>query len=365
MIATAVNRTHDTTTCALPAPDKARYEWIDNARVIAALLIIYVHMPWFFHGEPHVNNDLARSLVRVTTYYGRIPFFLILAGYFLARRITWHKAIDRAVWLAIPFVAWNALYWGWLHRHTLSLGGLVSDFPDIIGLAPFFTRDMNLFAEYNGVPLIPVSWFLRDIIMLSLITPLLYRIRRMLLVVLILVFCVYPQSYMPSTSCVMLAPTYCLYYLLGVCLVDFRIADAYRILNSRFSVYVIIGVVLAVVICLYTSSHGLPWMEGLLPARVFGALMIAQGGVLIEKHLPRFSKWLAPCGPACFLVFMLHAPVFLIFSCLLPKWLTDSWLVWLLPVPVCAGIICLFLLMKRFTPWLMPYLGHMKVPKKV
>lgn len=29
-------------------PEKKRYEWIDNARLLAALLIIYAHMWYFF-----------------------------------------------------------------------------------------------------------------------------------------------------------------------------------------------------------------------------------------------------------------------------------------------------------------------------
>ena len=36
--------------------EKKRFEWIDNARIVAALLIIYVHMPWFVNYEPSVNN---------------------------------------------------------------------------------------------------------------------------------------------------------------------------------------------------------------------------------------------------------------------------------------------------------------------
>ena len=101
-----------------------------------------------------------------------------------------------------------------------------------------------------------------------------------------------------------------------------------------------------------------------LAGGVFGAMMIAYGGVLIERCLPRLSKRLAPCGPACFLVFVLHYPLFFLVAPYVPTWITGSVLIWLLPVVTCAFIIAVFLLMKRYTPWLMPYLGHMKVPKK-
>lgn len=58
----------------------------------------------FFSNEPHVNNAVAYDFIHSTTYWGRVPYFLILAGYFLGRKITWGKALDRALWLMIPFV---------------------------------------------------------------------------------------------------------------------------------------------------------------------------------------------------------------------------------------------------------------------
>lgn len=53
-------------------PVKKRYEWIDNARIVAALLIVYAHMPFYFD-FPHVNNEAAMNLVKLTTYHGRVP----------------------------------------------------------------------------------------------------------------------------------------------------------------------------------------------------------------------------------------------------------------------------------------------------
>lgn len=352
-------------TNAATPPVKKRYEWIDNARVVAALLIIYAHMQWFFPNEPMVTNDLAGSLIVTTTYYGRVPFFLILAGYFLARQITWHKALDRALWLLIPYAAWNCLYYVWTHLPTLTLDSFMTDLPWMLGIGPFFSRNTALFAEYPGSPYIPVTWFLRDIILLSLLTPIFARYRHIIKYILIIVFCALPTKFAPQANqYAMLSPGYCTYYLLGVCLVDFRISDAYRILNKKFTVLLVMGVLAAVALSFYTSGHGLPRFTSPMIGCVFGALMIAQCGILIEMYLPRFSKWLAPCGPACFLVFVLHAPVFQMTTWLMPQWITGTALVWLLPIPVCAFIIGIFLLMKRFTPWLMPYLGHMKMPKQ-
>ncbi len=95
-----------------------------------------------------------------------------------------------------------------------------------------------------------------------------------------------------------------------------------------------------------------------------GALMIAFTGVIIEKCRPNFSKRLAPLGPACFLVFTLHKPSFRVMRHFLPDSILQSHGMLLLPIPAFVAICAFFLLMKRYTPCLMPYLGHMKLPKK-
>lgn len=81
-------------------PPKKRVVWIDVSRVLAALLIMYVHL----------SSPLLKTTGIHLFYNGRVPFFLVLAGYFLARNITWHKVFDRTLWLFIPYMIWNGLY---------------------------------------------------------------------------------------------------------------------------------------------------------------------------------------------------------------------------------------------------------------
>jgi fucose 4-O-acetylase-like acetyltransferase len=86
-----------------------RYEWIDNARVIAALLIMYVHLPNYLTLPAPINHSCLVSVASNLAFSGRIPFFLILAGYFLARNISWKKAWNRFLWLFIPYALWNLI----------------------------------------------------------------------------------------------------------------------------------------------------------------------------------------------------------------------------------------------------------------
>lgn len=341
---------------------KKRYEWIDNARIIAAVLIVYAHMSQFFPNEPQVTSQYALNIVSGAVLYGRVPFFLILAGYFLGRRITWKKALDRALWLFVPFFIWNLVVFLPARAGNPSWD-MVRELPGMLGIGCIFLHDIQIFGLPQSVPVIDATWFLRDIIVLSLLTPLLVRFRWLVAAGLVIAMSYSRYSFVPYSE-VMLAPRTCFYYVLGTCLCNYRIDDAYWLFGRRFAPLYAIGLLFAFGSSIYDASKGSYGAHTTLTGALFGAMLIAYGGVLIERRLPNLSKRLAPCGPACFLVFVLHQPLLHAAACVLPHWLTGTWLVWLVPIPASALIIGVFLLMKRYTPWLMPYLGHMKVPKK-
>lgn len=68
---------------------KTRFEWINKARVIAAFLVMYIHLSG---RASTLDNPEVASYVSYFSYCffmdAAVPFFLILAGYFLARDIT-------------------------------------------------------------------------------------------------------------------------------------------------------------------------------------------------------------------------------------------------------------------------------------
>lgn len=342
--------------------EKKRYEWIDNARLLAALLIICVHMSQAFRDNPAVTCDTAKYLAGGATLYGRVPYFLVLAGYFLGRRITWHKAFDRAFWLFVPFLLWNVIIYAVEKPYAISWE-TVCHLPQMLGIGCVFSQGIHMFGLPAGVPVINVTWFLRDIIVLSLLSPILVRFKLPIIAILLVGTSYINLSFQPAAN-VLLAPYTCFFYMLGTCLSDYRISDAYRIFNKKFTPVFVVAMVILVANCLWHGLKAHPMGNATLVGGLVGAMLIAYCGVLVERHLPRFSKCLAPCGPACFLVFVLHLPMLQLAARYLPECITGTWAAWLLPIPTCAVIIFVFLMMKRFTPWLMPYLGHMKVAKK-
>lgn len=342
--------------------EKKRYEWIDNARLLAALFIICMHMCQAFPDNPAATCDTAKYLAYGSTLYGQVPYFFVLAGYFLGRRITWHKAFDRALWLFVPFLLWNVIVYAIQNPQNLSWE-TVRHLPQLLGIGCIFDKKMHMFGLPMSVPVINVTWFLRDIIVLSLLTPILVRFKLVVLALLLVVVSYVNLSFQPDAT-VLMTPYACFYYMLGICLSNCKISDACRIFNKKLTVVFVITLAAVVANCLWHGLKAHPMGNPTLVGGLFGAMLIAYCGVLLERHLPRFSKCLAPCGPACFLVFVLHLPVLQLAARYLPECITGTWAAWLLPIPTCAVIIFVFLMMKRFTPWLMPYLGHMKVAKK-
>ncbi|UQT44725.1 hypothetical protein M5E88_19835 [Akkermansia muciniphila] len=102
----------------------------------------------------------------------------MLAGYFLGRNITWNKAFNRALWLFIPFMFWNVLYVLLVLPHD----GAPFRLENLVGIRDVFLPGINLFPadDSHAVPPIGPSWFLRDIIILTLLTPLLVRVKILL-----------------------------------------------------------------------------------------------------------------------------------------------------------------------------------------
>ena len=356
---------------------KKRYEWIDNSRSIAAFLILVNHLLAMSHFGGTYGSEYLRLLVWGIPYSGYVPFFLLLAGYFLARNITWGKAWNRFVWLLIPFAAWNCLFaFGCLGRPlTIETLGV-----DIMGINKVFLFDVRLFKEMaDCTPAIGPSWFLRDILFLSLLTPMIAKFGKWIPVLLLAMASLALLNSAPHSN-YFLSPQAVFFYALGVWLSRYKIEEVNHLLNPAFTKYFVGGTLISACSVTYLYLHPLP--TGILGAgtsmdflmfhgffytlvgMLFGTLMIAYTGVLIEKHLPGLSKRLAPLGPACFLVFMLHWPILVILKSHVPAELWNSWWILCLPIPLFAVICLLFLGMKKYTPFLMPYLGHMKLPKK-
>lgn len=323
---------------------KKRVAWIDVSRVLAALLIMYVHL----------SSPLLKTTGIHLFYNGRVPFFLVLAGYFLARNITWNKAVDRALWLFIPYMIWNVLY-----LFLLSLpAGSSFQLADLAGIRDVFLPGMDLFSfgsESPDVPPIGPSWFLRDIIILTLLTPLLARIKILLPPALLLFF---SFCNMAPDPLVTLSVGSCAFYLLGVVLSSRRIDDIHLVLNKKFGVVFCVSILVSSAMVLLHSAGILSLWTETVAGMLLGVMLIMYAGIWMEKRLPGVAARIALLAPACFLTFMLHLPIY---ECL-PSSMKFGAFSLFTPLLAFTAIVLFYFALKRFFPFLLPYLAHVKPP---
>lgn len=343
-----------------PTLPKKRYEWIDNSRVIASFLIMYVHLPFALPETNFFSNDVVRSLLVQSTYSGRVAMFLMLSGYLFGRNAPWGKTWDRFFWLLVPYLLWNFIILG---THWICNPSMDINIWAVLGIGAVFNGSWVFTSAGACAPLYDVpAWYMRDMLPLTLLTPLLVKWKRIIPFALLGMALLRTTNLYMDPHC-MLAPSTCFFYAFGVWLTRFKVEDAYRIFNDRFTPVVLFALVVSCAASVrHTVFHG-PEMPITLLGMFMGAMMIVHGGVMIEKHLPALSKRMAPLGPASFLVFMIHWPLFYGIARIFPMIKSSLWLL-LMPLPTYVIIATVFLTMKHFTPWLMPYLGHMKIRKK-
>lgn len=200
----------------------------------------------------------------------------MLAGYFLGRNITWNKAFNRALWLFIPFMFWNVLYVLLVLPHD----GASFRLENLIGIRDVFLPGINLFPadDSHAVPPIGPSWFLRDIIILTLLTPLLVRVKILLFPAVLLFFCFFnvAPDHMETISI-----GTCAFYLLGVALSSRKIDDIHLVLNKKFGIFFWVSIFMPVVLIALYSAGMIPLWKETAIGMLLGVMMIMYAGICI------------------------------------------------------------------------------------
>ncbi len=334
-----------------------RHRWLDNARMLAILFVVYRHWPNLLELSGRFSGAQAEEIINAVIYNGMVPFFLITAGYLAAGKATWGYCFKRFLRLLIPFFLWNAICYCYA-QHDLFAVLHISPL-SLMGMRSLFSSEIVLFPHAAIHPFIMPSWYLRDLLFLTLLTPIFLQAKRILPYALLILF-ITPGLESFNFVGNILSPRTIAFYLLGLLLARFPIEEVYAHLGAKrapfFAITALLGAGIGILGCIKQDYPSVSPFA----AQLFGAAMLAHGGILIEKHLPKLSRFFASCTPAIFLIFMLHLPILEMLHPLLPPYITHSWAGLLLPIPVCAAIILLYFAMERLTPFLLPYLAYAK-----
>lgn len=356
-------------------PEGKREDWLDIGKFLAAILIVCWHVP----------NYTVKSLSASLTVYSNVAFFMILSGYFIGKNVAWNKCLSRFISLLIPFLIWNFIV-SFEYAEVPYLN--VSEFLcRLVGYQSLFIPGFNPLGVDVGIgqPFSTPTWFLRDLLLCFLLTPLLFKCRMFLIPLIVLAFCMeWPVTVNSINST--LSPFVVAEFSLGLLLSRFDIKKVKYFFekNERLisgvlillaGAFFLIGVnnYLASVqsqpdwpIFLRLSSFGLfdvKWhmVEQTYPVLLVGSFLILFAGFLLDKYCNR-QAWLTNVSRASFLIFILHYPLYNLIPVQIFK---ASLFSCFLGIALVIGVIIgFYLLLNRYLPCLLPYLANVHSPIK-
>ena len=130
----------------------------------------------------------------------------------------------------------------------------------------------------------------------------------------------------------------CAFYLLGVALSSRRIDDIHLLMNKKFGIFFWVSIFMPVVLIALYSAGVIPLWKETAIGMLLGVMMIMYAGIWMEKHLPGLSAKIGFLPPA------MKSSLFAFFT----------------PLLVFAAIVLFYFALKRFAPFLLPYLAHVK-----
>lgn len=316
-------------------------QWLDVSRVLCMQLIIYIHFP------PHGWEKFPAQIFIAAG----VPFYLFWAGYFCAGDVTWRKILKRCFLFVCVFFIWESVAWilNWHNYQDTSFWGM----------------GQYIVSQTGGgkaVPYIGPLWFIRDLIILTLLTPLILRLK-LIILPLILFFLSYQQLSFPHEPDTIISVGTCLIYIMGCYARRYNVARYIEeIKTSYLLLFLSVTGGLATIVAIKNNLlSGESWASQIWQPTLFGYLcgtaLICYLGVLVMRFSSKTGKYLSSHAPAMLFVLILHIPLGAMLN--IQFWLPGAWSILQAPLLM---IICLalFFLLRKFIPWAMPYIAATK-----
>ncbi len=276
-------------------------EWVDYARVLAALLIVYYHMPssqFSMVGASIVVKDLLSLLF--DSPGGCLNFFFITAGYFMKRHFDCKQWMKRLLLLFLVYVSWNSLC-------ILGLNDEAT-FSRIYGVG----TPSALCADY---PL----WFIRDLFVMTLMIPLMrYGTVFWILGFLVAIYGLHVNQWVIASSFVMPSFGFWIMFLLGFMLNRVNLARVHALMPKMLALVLPLWG-LAIFTKLYYPSIYAYSSLMIVKSLVQGLSVALVGYGIWYCSALRLRSWVASFAPASFLCYVWHAPLIFIVSVLARK----------------------------------------------
>ena len=203
--------------------DKEFSQSLDLLRFPLALMVVVVHVfSWRSNietGWDHLDTfrmvNYARCIIKATLADTRVPLYFFMAGYFFFKISTFstkvyiRKLRNRVHSLLIPYILWIVIAIVIVVITFTPQISLIHNDRDLHNLNISISSILNCFWNYDGsligksvtnygYPLVTPLWFVRDLMIVVVTTPLLYiclkHVGKLLLVALGLLWYLYPNS---------------------------------------------------------------------------------------------------------------------------------------------------------------------------
>ncbi len=273
---------------------------VDLTRLLAALAIMTGHLTG--QGGEFVN---AVSVIP-KIFFGHISgIFLVLAGYFAARNLNWGKALNNAWWSFAPFMLWNTVCIGveWA-LGTLPRG---CTWYSLLGCNSWFVPQIAINPDITGwcglnTPMDSPLWFMRDLTLLFLISPLLNRGARWLFPAMLLLACLpWCAEWFSQNPRSVLSPSSIAYFTAG-CFLRGLSKDFQQKALRYCNVWLIL---------LWCGWSLWKWsVPETLPETLFAAWVFYQIARWLELHVAIAKPLALRYAPVTFLTFASHWIVF-------------------------------------------------------
>ena len=284
---------------------KKRLSWIDYARGVAIILVVYKHAAVGFISSGYLINSLLYDIQEIL-YNLRMPLFFILSGVFIEKSLIrrgFKKFFSyKANTIIYPFLIWGIIQ-VLIQVIASSYTNSQKELSDLIYLL-YFPRGIDPF------------WFLYTLFFIVIIYALLKRYlslskTKMMLTAL----CFYFLSFYIKTDLFSINDIlfYFIYLILGVIASSYLLdKKVQNMLTSTKAFAIMIPIVILCQYYWYTSHKGLVWFTDLqgfdrivfLPITFVGSLLIFQISFFLSKYST--LKILRYIGSHSLYIYVLH-----------------------------------------------------------
>lgn len=330
---------------------KNRIVAVDISRILAALGVMYGHL--FF---PPVTSILPFLPEQI---FGALSsVFFVLAGYFSCRNISWKKALNNAWWCLVPFLIWNTacILIAWYQGDASLQESTIAHW---YGLSAFLWGGIQYPGMVASMPCDSPLWFMRDLIFLFLLSPILYRYAKYLFPITI-VISLYPpaQSLFTHANTITLS-SYSIGFFLAGCYLRSLPKDFQKKALSFYSPWIIIGFVLIKLIYILVCNLKDTPLASPFVGSLVSIWILYQTARWIEEKVPYAKELALKLAPVTFLTFAAH---WIFYFYLIPNsWLQSALFVYTLPLSTFAVLTLFFFALKRWARPLLHPIAHYKL----